>query len=64
MAIAWLIKQPKSNAIVGARNSQQVKENAQAVEIKLSEEDVIKISAIGYEVTKHLDDNPVMWNFS
>jgi myo-inositol catabolism protein IolS len=63
LAIAWLIKQPKTNAIVGARNSQQVKENAEAVKIKLTEEDVMKISAIGYEVTKHLDDNPVMWNF-
>lgn len=64
LAIAWLIKQPQSNAIVGARNSQQVKENAEAVKIQLNEEDLIKISAIGYEVTKHLDDNPVMWNFN
>jgi aryl-alcohol dehydrogenase-like predicted oxidoreductase len=64
LAIAWLIKQSKSNAIVGARNPQQVKENAQAVGIKLRGEDVVKISAIGYEVTKHLDDNPVMWNFN
>lgn len=63
LAIAWLINQPKSNAIVGARNSQQVKENAEAVNVKLTQEDIVKISAIGYEVTKHLDDNLVMWNF-
>ena len=62
LAIAWLIRQPQTNAIVGARNPQQVKENAQAAEIKLNPEDVDQISAIGEGVTQYLDDNPVMWN--
>jgi aryl-alcohol dehydrogenase-like predicted oxidoreductase len=64
LAIAWLIQQPQTNAIVGARNAQQVKENAQAGEIELTIDDINKISDIGTEVTKHLDDNPVMWDFS
>ncbi len=64
LAIAWLIKQPQSNAIVGARNSQQVKENAQAGEIKLTTEDIKKISDIGTQVAQDFDDNPVMWKFS
>ncbi len=63
IAIAWLIRQPKTNAIVGARNVEQVRENAQAGEIELTPEDIIKIDSIGKEVTKHLDDNLFMWNF-
>lgn len=64
VAIAWLIQQPQTNAIVGARNAQQVKENAQAGEIELTLEDIKQISDIGESVTKYLDDNPVMWNFN
>lgn len=61
-AIAWLIQQPQTNAIVGARNPQQVRENAQGGEIILTEEDIIKIGLIGEEVTKYLDDNLFMWD--
>lgn len=64
LAIAWLIRQPQTNAIVGARNAQQVQENARTAEIALSADDLAKISDIGLEVTQHLDDNPVMWKFS
>jgi len=64
LAIAWLIAQPQANAIVGARNSEQAKENAKAADIKLSAEDLKEIDAIGRIVTDHLDDNPVMWNWA
>ena len=64
LSIAWLIKQPQTNAIVGARHLHQVKENVQAAEIPLTPEDINTISSIGEKVTQHLDDNPVMWNFS
>lgn len=63
LSIAWLIRQPKTNAIVGARNVTQVEANAKAMEVNLTSEDVIKISDIGYQVTQDLDDNLVMWNF-
>ena len=63
LALAWLISQPQTNAIVGARNSEQVRENTQATDIKLSPEDLAEIDAIGCTVTNYLDDNPVMWNF-
>ncbi|MBF2057198.1 MAG: aldo/keto reductase [Cyanobacterium sp. T60_A2020_053] len=63
-ALVWLINQPQTNGIVGARNSQQVKENAQAMHIDFSAEDLQKISDIGKTVTDHLDDNLVMWNFA
>lgn len=63
LALAWLISQPQTNAIVGARDGEQAAENAKAAEVKLSEEELKEIDAIGRTVTDHLDDNPVMWNF-
>ncbi|WP_069789260.1 aldo/keto reductase [Cyanobacterium sp. IPPAS B-1200] len=63
LAIAWLISQPQTHAIVGARNVEQVEQNVKAGDIKISDEDLQKISDIGKEVSKHFDDNPVLWNF-
>ncbi len=63
LSLAWLIAQPQTNAIAGVRNSQQALNNAKAPDIKLSPEEINKISQIGKQVTDHLDDNPVMWNW-
>lgn len=63
LALAWLMAQPQTTAIVGARNGAQAQENAKAVEVKLSAADLDEIDAISRTVTDHLDDNPVMWNF-
>ncbi len=63
LALAWLIAQPQTNAIVGARHTQQSLENVKAAEIKLSAEELKEIDTIGRTVTDHLDDNPVMWEF-
>lgn len=63
LALAWLIAQPQSNAIVGARHAHQVVENAKAAEIRLSPEDIQQIDAIGRTVTDRLDDDTVMWEF-
>ena len=64
LAIAWLITQTQTCAIVGARNTQQAEENAKAIDIQLSQEDLDQIDAIGRGVTDPLDENPVMWNFA
>ncbi|MDB9510319.1 aldo/keto reductase [Kamptonema animale CS-326] len=63
LALAWLIAQPQTNAIVGARNVEQSVENAKAAEIKLSVEELKEIDTIGRTVTDRLDENPVMWEF-
>jgi myo-inositol catabolism protein IolS len=63
LALAWLIAQPQTNAIVGARHTQQSLENVKAAEIKLSAEELKEIDTIGRTVTDHLDENPVMWEF-
>lgn len=63
LALAWLIAQPQTNAIAGARYPQQAKDNALAVDVKLSADEIAQIDAIGRLVTDSLDDNPVMWNW-
>lgn len=63
LSLAWLITQPQANAIAGARNVEQATQNAQAAEVKLSENELQEIDAIGRIVTDHLDDNPLMWNW-
>ena len=63
LALAWLIAQPQTNAIVGARNVEQSVENAKAAEIILSVEELKEIDKIGRTVTDRLDETPVMWEF-
>lgn len=63
LSLAWLIAQPQANAIAGARNPQQAIDNAKAADVRLSEEDLKEIDAIGRFVTDPLDENPVMWDF-
>jgi aryl-alcohol dehydrogenase-like predicted oxidoreductase len=63
LALGWLIAQPNTCAIAGARNGEQVKQNAKAGEILISPGDSVEIDQIGRSVTDHLDDNPVMWEF-
>jgi myo-inositol catabolism protein IolS len=63
LTLAWLIAQPQTNAIAGARYPQQATDNALAVEVQLSPTELAEIDAIGRSVTDHLDDNPVMWEW-
>ncbi|GAB4460666.1 MAG: aldo/keto reductase [Elainellaceae cyanobacterium] len=64
LALAWLMAQPQTHAIVGVRNAEQAIDSARAAEVQLSPEDVAAIDAIGRLVTDQLPDtNPVMWNF-
>ncbi|AKG20823.1 aldo/keto reductase [Calothrix sp. 336/3] len=63
LALAWLIAQPQTQAIAGARYAEQAISNAQATKVTLSLEDIQAIDTIGRTVTDHFDDNPVMWNW-
>lgn len=63
LSLAWLIAQPQTSAIVGARTAKQVIANTGAVQVRLSAEDLVEMEAISRSVTDHLDDNPVMWDF-
>ncbi|UKO99696.1 aldo/keto reductase [Nostoc sp. UHCC 0870] len=63
LALAWLIAQPQTNAIAGARYPEQAKDNALTANVKLYADDIAQIDAIGRIVTDHLDDSSVMWNW-
>jgi myo-inositol catabolism protein IolS len=63
LALAWLIAQPQTAAIAGARYPEQAQDNAKAGKIQLSSDEITEIDAIGRIVTDHLDENPVMWNW-
>ena len=64
LALAWLIQQPQTSAIVGARNAEQAIANAGTLRVKLSDADLAKITEIGSTVTDPLDDNPMLWDWS
>ena len=63
LALAWVMAQPGTCAIAGARNAAQAAQNAAAARIQLAPADLAAIDRIGRQVTDHLDDNPVMWNW-
>ena len=63
LALAWLIAQPQTNAIAGARTAKHAEDNAKAAEVNLSTEELQEIDRLGRQVTDHLDDNPVMWDW-
>ncbi len=63
LALAWVIVQPETAAIVGARNAEQAVQNAGASDVQLSLEDLAEMETISRIVTDHLDENPVLWAF-
>jgi aryl-alcohol dehydrogenase-like predicted oxidoreductase len=63
LSLAWLIAQPQTSAIAGARYPQQAEDNAHAVDVQLSPEELAQIDTIGRMVTDHLDQDAVMWNW-
>lgn len=63
LALAWLIAQPQSQAIAGARDSSQAIANAKSADVKLSLKELQEIDAIGRIVTDQLDNSSLMWNW-
>lgn len=63
LALAWVIAQPGTCAVAGARNEAQVRENAAAMAVRLDAADLAELDRIGRRVTDRLDDNPVLWDF-
>ncbi|MDJ0835666.1 MAG: aldo/keto reductase [Acidobacteriota bacterium] len=63
LALAWLIRQPNSCAIAGARNEEQVRDNARAMSVDLSAEDLAEVDTIGMQVAEPFMDDPVPWTW-
>lgn len=61
LALAWVLAQPGTSAVAGARNAEQAVQNAHACRVNLSREDIEEMEATGRIVTERLDENPVLW---
>ena len=63
LALAWVIAQPGTCAIAGARSAEQAVQNAAAGQAQLSADELDELDRIGRTVTDHLDDDPVLWKW-
>jgi myo-inositol catabolism protein IolS len=63
LAIAWVIAQPLTHAVVGARNAAQIEHTAAAANVVLSPEDLARIDEIGRRVSDPLTDLSVPWTW-
>ncbi len=61
LALAWLTAHQRTHAIAGARSQAQVEENARAMGVVLSSEDVAMMDRIGHAVADPFKDDPVPW---
>ncbi len=61
LALAWVLSHTNTYAIAGARNADQVVQNARAAALDLSENDLARMDETGRLVTDYLDKNPVLW---
>ena len=61
LALSWVTTHENTAAIAGARNSDQVKSNAQALKAYIPEDIMKLINEISEPVNALLDENPVMW---
>ncbi|WP_448533325.1 aldo/keto reductase [Parathermosynechococcus lividus] len=64
LALAWLLHQPQTCAIVGARHPEQVLENFKAAELSLDPSILEMLDDLSQPVIATLDpSNPVMWKW-
>jgi myo-inositol catabolism protein IolS len=63
LAIAWVIAQPLTHAVVGARNAEQIRHTAAAAGVVLSPDDLARIDEIGARVSDPLMDVAVPWTW-
>jgi myo-inositol catabolism protein IolS len=62
LSMAWLLAQPVVGCIlVGARNVEQITRNVNAVNVKLTEDDVKKLNEITDPLKQAFGKNPDMW---
>ena len=63
LALAWVTAHENTCAIAGARNPEQVRQNAAAGDLVLDEKTMAELDRIGRTVTDGLDPNPMLWDF-
>jgi myo-inositol catabolism protein IolS len=63
VALNWLISQPHTFAIVGARNLAQVEQNVKCCDFTLSPQELSAIDRLSELVTKQMDQSGNMWHW-
>ena len=63
VALNWLISQDCTFAIVGARNEQQVLENAKACDFVLQEDELKLIDSLSQKITSQMEQSGMMWDW-
>jgi len=63
LALAWVIAKPGVCAIAGARDAGQSADNAQAADVRLSQDELDAMDRISRAVTDRIDTNPVQWKW-
>jgi aryl-alcohol dehydrogenase-like predicted oxidoreductase len=62
VALAWLLHQPGVvSVLAGARNGEQMRQNARAAELKLSDDALEKLTQATEELKKKVGHHPDMW---
>jgi len=62
LALCWLLsKKEVASVIVGARNPDQIRENAESIKIKLSQDLIEKIEGVTEKLKQKLGSNADMW---
>jgi len=62
VALAWLLaRQAVASVVAGSRTAQQARQNAEACDLRLSEDTIAALDAAGESVRKHLSGNPDPW---
>lgn len=64
LSLAWLMSRPRTCAIAGASQPCQVTENVMAARIQLSKDVLDRIERAGRIVTDHLDNDPLLWDWT
>jgi len=63
LALAWVIAKPGVCAIAGARDAGQSADNAQAADVRLSQDELDAMDRISRAVTDRIDTNQVQWKW-
>ena len=63
IALNWLISQPKTFAIVGSRNLEQVQDTIKCCDFSLTPTELQEIDKLSELVTKNMEQSDVMWNW-
>jgi aryl-alcohol dehydrogenase-like predicted oxidoreductase len=63
LALAWLLEQPQTHAIIGVRNREQVLGNLPAVTLQLRAETLAELDRISRSVNDLIPPDALLWNF-